>query len=82
MIVRAIRNRDAPMLLDALRGLGDLADDGDWNGSLLLDHVRTVSWWLQADGPLRLAPEDISARAARSLRDEPQRAAPAAAFAA
>ena len=45
------------------------ADDGDWNGSLLLDHMRAVSWWLQADGPLRLAPEDIW-RGGASLRDD------------
>ena len=52
-----------------MRGLGYLADDGDWNGSLLLDHMRAVSWWLQADGPLRLAPEDIW-RGGASLRDD------------
>ena len=69
VILRAIRDRDAPMLLDAMRGLGYLGDDGDWNGSLLLDHMRAVSWWLQADGPLRLAPEDIW-RGGASLRDD------------
>ena len=31
--------------------------------------MRAVSWWLQADGPLRLAPEDIW-RGGASLRDD------------
>jgi predicted unusual protein kinase regulating ubiquinone biosynthesis (AarF/ABC1/UbiB family) len=69
VILTAIRDRNAPALLDAMRALGYLGDDGDWNGSLLLDHMRAVSWWLQADRPLRLAPEDIW-RGGASLRDD------------
>jgi hypothetical protein len=52
-----------------MRELGYLPDDSvDWNGALLLEHMRAVSWWLQTDEPLRLAPEDLW-RGGESLRE-------------
>jgi hypothetical protein len=44
----------------------------DWNAALLLDHLRAMSWWIQTDGPLRLAPEDVW-RGSESLRDQRDR---------
>jgi len=68
-IFAAIRSHDQGALLEAMRALGYLPGDGDWNGTLLLDHMRAVSWWLQADEPLRLAPADAW-RGGASLREE------------
>ncbi len=69
MIFAAIREHDERGLVDALRGLGYLRDGTDWNGSLLLEHMRAVSWWLQGDGPLRLSPEDMW-RGSEALREQ------------
>jgi predicted unusual protein kinase regulating ubiquinone biosynthesis (AarF/ABC1/UbiB family) len=68
-IFAAIRNGDERALVDTLRALGYLRDDTDWNGSLLLEHMRAVSWWLQGDGPLRLNPEDMW-RGSEALREQ------------
>ena len=69
VIVAAIRSHDELALVEAMRTLGYLRADADWNGTLLLDHMRAVSWWLQADEPLRLAPEDVW-RGGASLREQ------------
>ncbi len=68
-IFAAIRAGDDRSLVDVLRALGYLRDDSDWNGPLLLAHMRAISWWLQADGPLRLNPEDMW-RGSESLREQ------------
>jgi predicted unusual protein kinase regulating ubiquinone biosynthesis (AarF/ABC1/UbiB family) len=69
VIFAAIRDGDERALIEAMRGLGYLRDGTDWNGPLLLEHMRAISWWLQADGPLRLAPEDMW-RGGESLREQ------------
>jgi len=69
VIFAAIRDRDERALVDALRGLGYLREGPEWNGSLLLEHMRAVSWWLQGDGPLRLNPEDMW-RGSEALREQ------------
>jgi predicted unusual protein kinase regulating ubiquinone biosynthesis (AarF/ABC1/UbiB family) len=69
VIFAAIRSHDELALVEAMRTLGYLRGDADWNGTLLLDHMRAVSWWLQADEPLRLAPEDVW-RGGASLREQ------------
>ena len=69
VISRAIHSGDADGVLDGMRELGYLAGDrGDWNGPLLLDYMREVSWWLRTDGPLRLEPEDLW-RSTQTLRE-------------
>jgi predicted unusual protein kinase regulating ubiquinone biosynthesis (AarF/ABC1/UbiB family) len=72
VIFAAMREGDERALLDALAELGYLRDDMDWNAALLLDHLRAMSWWIQTDGPLRLAPEDVW-RGSESLRDQRDR---------
>src|SRR3954449_3198183 len=69
VIFAAIRDGDEGALVDALRGLGYLRNGSDWNGSLLLEHMHAVSWWLQGDGPLRLNPEDMW-RGSEALREQ------------
>jgi predicted unusual protein kinase regulating ubiquinone biosynthesis (AarF/ABC1/UbiB family) len=59
VILAAIRGNDQSALVEAMRMLGYLRGNAEWNGTLLLDHMRAMSWWLQADEPLRLAPEDV-----------------------
>ncbi|MGH2924719.1 MAG: ABC1 kinase family protein, partial [Solirubrobacterales bacterium] len=68
-IFAAIRGDDAPRLVGAMQELGYLGKDGDWNGPLLLEHMRAMSWWLRSDDPVRLAPEDIW-RGSAPLREE------------
>jgi predicted unusual protein kinase regulating ubiquinone biosynthesis (AarF/ABC1/UbiB family) len=69
VIFAAIRERDEEGLVEALRDLGYLRDESEWDGSLLLEHMRAVSWWLQTDGPLRLNPEDMW-RGSEALREQ------------
>jgi predicted unusual protein kinase regulating ubiquinone biosynthesis (AarF/ABC1/UbiB family) len=69
VIFAAIRDGDERALVDALRVLGYLRDGPDWNGSLLLEHMRAMSWWLHGDGPLRLNPEDMW-RGSEALREQ------------
>ena len=69
VIFAAIRDGDEGALVAALRALGYLRNGSDWNGSLLLEHMRAVSWWLQGDGPLRLNPEDMW-RGSEALREQ------------
>src|SRR5215213_7520664 len=68
-IFAAIRNHDERALVEAMRALGYLRGDGDWNGTLLLDHMHAMSWWLQEGSQLRLAPEDAW-RGGASLREQ------------
>jgi predicted unusual protein kinase regulating ubiquinone biosynthesis (AarF/ABC1/UbiB family) len=69
VIFAAMREGDERALLDAMRELGYLRGESDWNGTLLLDHMRAMSWWIQTDGPVRLAPEDMW-RGSESLREQ------------
>jgi predicted unusual protein kinase regulating ubiquinone biosynthesis (AarF/ABC1/UbiB family) len=68
VIFAAMREDDERTLLDAMRELGYLRGESDWNGTLLLEHMRAMSWWIQTDGPVRLAPEDMW-RGSESLRE-------------
>jgi predicted unusual protein kinase regulating ubiquinone biosynthesis (AarF/ABC1/UbiB family) len=69
VIFAAMREDDERALLDAMRELGYLRPDSNWNGTLLLDHMRAMSWWIQTDEPVRLAPEDMW-RGSESLREQ------------
>jgi predicted unusual protein kinase regulating ubiquinone biosynthesis (AarF/ABC1/UbiB family) len=69
VIFAAIRDRDEGALVDALRDLGYLREDSGWDGSLLLQHMRAMSWWLRGDEPLRLNPEDMW-RGSEALREQ------------
>jgi len=74
-VIRAIREDDPPTLLAQFRRLGylpgeDQADgDADWDGELLLAYMREISWWLYAEEPLRLSPEDLW-RSTERLREQ------------
>ena len=69
-IAAAIREGDATTLLRGLRELGYLPGEGsDWDGELLLDYMRELSWWLKSDGVLRLAPEDLW-RSSERIREQ------------
>jgi predicted unusual protein kinase regulating ubiquinone biosynthesis (AarF/ABC1/UbiB family) len=69
VILAAVRDRDERALLEAMRELGYLRGKVDWNGELLVDHMRAVSWWLADGAPLRLAPEDVW-RSGEALREQ------------
>jgi predicted unusual protein kinase regulating ubiquinone biosynthesis (AarF/ABC1/UbiB family) len=69
LIFAAIREGDEEALVDALRALGYLRDGTNWNGSMLLEHMRAMSWWLRGDSPLRLNPEDMW-RGSEALREQ------------
>jgi predicted unusual protein kinase regulating ubiquinone biosynthesis (AarF/ABC1/UbiB family) len=68
-VFAAIRDGDGDALLDTLRGLGYVDGDGDWNASSLLEYMREISWWVQDEGSIRLAPEDVW-RGSESLRQD------------
>jgi predicted unusual protein kinase regulating ubiquinone biosynthesis (AarF/ABC1/UbiB family) len=69
VIFAAVREGDERALVDALRSLGYLRDGTAWNGSLLLEHMRAISWWLHGDQRLRLNPEDVW-RGSEALREQ------------
>jgi predicted unusual protein kinase regulating ubiquinone biosynthesis (AarF/ABC1/UbiB family) len=69
VIFAAIRGGDEEALVAALRALGYLRDGTDWDGLLLLEHMRAMSWWLRGDRPLRLNPEDMW-RGSEALREQ------------
>jgi predicted unusual protein kinase regulating ubiquinone biosynthesis (AarF/ABC1/UbiB family) len=70
VIARAVREADEAAVVTGMRELGYLpGEPDDWDGALLLQYMREVSWWLQADGVLRLSPEDLW-RTSQVLRDE------------
>jgi predicted unusual protein kinase regulating ubiquinone biosynthesis (AarF/ABC1/UbiB family) len=59
-ISRGVREDDEAAVLAGMRELGYLpGDPGDWDGRLLVDYMREISWWLREDEPLRLSPEDL-----------------------
>ena len=69
LIGRGVRVGDNDAVITGMRALGYLPgelDEGD--GRLLLEYMRGVSWWLDAEEPLRLAPEDLW-RGAELLRE-------------
>jgi predicted unusual protein kinase regulating ubiquinone biosynthesis (AarF/ABC1/UbiB family) len=69
-VFAAIREGDAPGLVAAMRDLGYLpGPSAEWDGELLLEHMRAAGWWFAGDQPLRLAPEDIW-RGTEALRDD------------
>ncbi len=69
-VSRAVRDGVADDVLAGLHALGYLpGEPADWNGELLLEYMRTASWWLEDDMPLRLGPEDVW-RSAEMLREE------------
>jgi hypothetical protein len=49
--------------------LGYLRGDGEWNAAPLLEYMQAISWWIQTEGSIRLAPEDVW-RGSESLRGE------------
>ncbi|MGI8803079.1 MAG: ABC1 kinase family protein [Solirubrobacteraceae bacterium] len=68
VVARAIREEDAPLLLETLRDLGYLPGAAaGWDGRLILDYMREISWWLDTDD--RLEPKDLW-RGAAPLRGE------------
>jgi predicted unusual protein kinase regulating ubiquinone biosynthesis (AarF/ABC1/UbiB family) len=74
LIARGIREGDEVTVAAGMRDLGYLpGKPGDWDSGMLLDYMRGVSWWLDADAPLRLAPEDLW-RSAELLRESTARA--------
>jgi len=69
-ISRAVRESDVATVVAGMHDLGYLPGElGEWDGTLLLEYMRQVSWWLRADEPLRLTPEDLW-RSTAGLRDE------------
>jgi predicted unusual protein kinase regulating ubiquinone biosynthesis (AarF/ABC1/UbiB family) len=60
VIARAMRESDAAGVLAGMGALGYLpGDPSGWDGELLLEYMREISWWLYSDEPVRLAPEDL-----------------------
>ncbi len=69
-IAAAIREDDPETLLTGMRALGYLpGDPGEWDGRLLMDYMRAISWWLDSDEPTRLSPEDMW-KGTESLRED------------
>lgn len=59
-IARGVREGESVTVIEGMRELGYLTGEhAEWDSVLLLEYMRGVSWWLQAEGPLRLAPEDL-----------------------
>jgi predicted unusual protein kinase regulating ubiquinone biosynthesis (AarF/ABC1/UbiB family) len=60
VVARGVREGDEAAVMAGMRALGYLpGEPSEWDGELLLDYMREVSWWLYAEDPLRLAPEDL-----------------------
>ena len=56
-VSRAVSAGDEQAVIGGMHALGYLpGDPGDWDAGLFLEYMRALSWWLNADGPLRLAP--------------------------
>ena len=69
VIFEAVREGDTETLMNGLSELGYLPGDrASWNPELLLEHMRQISWWLEAQEPVRLAPEDLW-RSSERLRE-------------
>ena len=59
-ISRAVRESEPAAVIAGMHELGYLPGAlDDWDGALLLSYMRQISWWLQADEPVRLSPEDL-----------------------
>src|SRR3954447_17436857 len=57
VIARGVREADEATVMAGMRDLGYLpGEPSDWDAELLLDYMRSVSWWLYAEEPLRLTP--------------------------
>lgn len=70
IIARGVRESDEATVMEGMRELGYLpGEPSEWDGELLLDYMRSVSWWMHAEEPLRLAPEDLW-RGSEVLRDD------------
>ena len=68
-ISRAVRESEPAAVIAGMHELGYLPGAlDDWDGALLLSYMRQISWWLQADEPVRLSPEDLW-RSTAQLRD-------------
>jgi predicted unusual protein kinase regulating ubiquinone biosynthesis (AarF/ABC1/UbiB family) len=68
LVARAIRQDDAPLMVETLHDLGYLpGESADWDGPLMLDYMREASWWLETAD--RLEPRDLW-RSAAPLRGE------------
>ena len=73
VVARGVREADEATVMAGMRELGYLpGEPSEWDGELLLDYMRGVSWWLHAEEPLRLSPEDLW-RSSELLRDEETR---------
>ena len=60
LIARDLRAGDTAAVVDGMRELGYLPGELErWDGELLVEYMRRVSWWLQVEGPLRLEPDDL-----------------------
>ncbi|MEA2300339.1 MAG: hypothetical protein QOE44_874 [Solirubrobacteraceae bacterium] len=68
VVARAIREEDTPLMVATLGELGYLPGAAeDWDGELMLDYMRELSWWLDTDD--RLEPADLW-RSTAPLRGE------------
>ncbi len=73
VIARGVREGDNVAVIKGMHELGYLTGAPDeLDTALLLDYMQGVSWWLQADEPLRLVPEDLW-RGAELLREQDAR---------
>jgi hypothetical protein len=73
VIAHGVREGEQATVIAGMRELGYLpGEPSEWDGELLLDYMREVSWWLHAEEPLRLAPEDLW-RSTEALRDQDAR---------
>jgi predicted unusual protein kinase regulating ubiquinone biosynthesis (AarF/ABC1/UbiB family) len=73
VIARGVRDADEATVIEGMRELGYLpGEPSEWDAELLLDYMRSVSWWMHAEEPLRLAPEDLW-RGSEVLRDDSAR---------
>jgi hypothetical protein len=68
-VFAAIRDSDAPKLLEAMRELGYLPGlSVEWDANVILEGMRQAGWWFLDTEPRRLAPEDRW-RGGEALRD-------------
>src|SRR3954447_15137406 len=70
VIARGVRESDEETVMEGMRELGSRpGEPSEWDSELLLDYMRSVSWWMYAEEPLRLSPEDLW-RGSEILRDD------------
>ena len=59
-VFSAIRDADAPALLNAMRELGYLPGLAvEWDAEVILNGMRQAGWWFLGSEPLRLTPDDL-----------------------